>query len=123
MEWAITIKEENQYVEIVTSGVADKSGSLNMAKAITQVLSEHKINKALIDHRNIDAVSGGTLEVYHRPVQFADIGVVRGIKIAEIVKPGHQEFFKFLEVVCMNRGYEFSIFHDQESALAWLQKP
>ncbi|MBN1311975.1 MAG: hypothetical protein JXB30_11210 [Anaerolineae bacterium] len=120
MEWHIAVNEEYQYVEIATSGVADKRGSLDMAKAIATVLREHKINRALIDHRNIDSVSGGTLEVYHRPEQFPEIGVIRGIKIAEIVKPEHQEFFKFLEVVCVNRGYEFSVFHDQEAALAWL---
>jgi len=123
MEWNIALREESKYVEIVTSGVADKSGSLGMAKAIATALQEHKINRALIDHRNIDSVLGGTLEVYHRPEQLAEIGVIRGIKIAEIVKPEHQEFFSFLEVVCVNRGYEFSVFHDQESALAWLLKP
>jgi hypothetical protein len=32
MEWSITIKEKNQYVEIVTGGAADRNGSLDMGK-------------------------------------------------------------------------------------------
>jgi hypothetical protein len=83
---------------------------------------EKKITKALIDHRNINSVSGGTLEVYERPKQFKEIGVIHGIKVAEVVKPEHKEFSNFLETVCVNRGYAFSIFNDQKSALEWLLK-
>jgi hypothetical protein len=122
MEWTITIKEENQYGEIVTSGVADRSGSLDMAKAIAIALSKNKIKKVLIDHKNINSVSGETVEVYQRPKQFKEIGVIHGIKVAEVVKPEHKEFFNFLETVCVNRGYAFSIFNDQKSALEWLLK-
>jgi phosphatidylserine decarboxylase len=89
------------------------------AKAIEKILRK-KITKALIDHRNINSVSGGTLEVYERPKQFKEIGVIYGIKIAEVVKPEHKEFFNFLETVCINNGYGFSIFIDKKSALKWL---
>jgi hypothetical protein len=122
MEWTITIKEDNQYVEIVTIGVADRDGTLDMAKAIAIAMGKNKIKKALIDHRNINSVSGETVEVYQRPKQFEEIGVIRGIKVAEVVKPEHSEFFNFLETVCKNRGYNFSIFNDQKSALEWLLK-
>lgn len=49
MEWTITLNEENQYVEIVTSGIADRDGSLEMAKEISMVLSKAKVKKVLID--------------------------------------------------------------------------
>ena len=81
---------------------------------------QKKDKKVLIDHRNIGTVSGRTLEVYDRPVEFKEIGVITGIKIAEIVKPEHKQFFTFLETVCVNRGHMFSIFDDQKSALEWL---
>jgi len=51
MEWTITLNEESQYAEIVTSGIADRDGSLAMAKAISIALSKTKIKKMLIDHR------------------------------------------------------------------------
>ena len=40
MKWTITSNEEEQYAEIVTSGVADKDGSLAMAKAISTALNK-----------------------------------------------------------------------------------
>lgn len=122
MEWSITLNEEKQYVEIVTSGVADKEGSLRMAKAISTALQKMKIEKILIDYRNISEVSGGTSEIYQRPTDFKEIGVIQNVKIAEVVKPEHNEVFSFLETVCVNFGYIFSVFHDRNSALEWLTK-
>lgn len=120
MEWTITLNEESQYAEIVTSGIADRDGSLAMAKAISIALSKTKIKKMLIDHRNISTVSGSTTEIYSRPKEFKEIGVIQDIKVAEVVKPEHKEFFNFLETVCVNRAYRFSIFDDRKSALEWL---
>jgi hypothetical protein len=122
MEWTITLNEEKQYVEIVTSGIADKEGSLRMAKAISTALRKMKIEKVLIDHRNVSEASGGTLEIYQRPMDFKEMGIVPNVRIAEVVKPEHKEVFSFLETVCVNFGYIFSIFHDRNSALEWLIK-
>lgn len=119
MEWTITIKEE-QYVEIVTRGIADKNGSLAMAQAIATAMRENSLKKALIDQSNIDEVSGSVIDVYQRPKQFQEMGVVRGLMIAEVVKPKHKEFFKFLETVSVNRGIMFATFNDRKSALDWL---
>ena len=120
MEWTITLNEEKQYAEIVTGGVADRDGSIEMAKEISKVLRKTKIKKLLIDHRNIRSVSGKILEIYQRPKEFEEIGVIREIRIAEVVKAEHKEFFHFLETVCVNRGYNFLIFDDKRSALKWL---
>ena len=122
MEWNIILKKENQYAEIITSGIADRERSLKMAKAISITMSKNKIKKILIDHRNISSVTGTIIEIYHRPKEFKEIGVIRDIKVAEVVRPEHKEFFNFLETVCVNRGYLFSIFEDRKSALEWLLK-
>jgi hypothetical protein len=120
MKWTIKINEEDQYVEVVTSGDADKDGSLNMVKDIVSALGQKRIKKILIDHSNIDSVSGEALEVYDRPKKFKKIGVIPGIKVAEVVKPEHEEFFYFFETICRNRGYQFTIFLDYKSAREWL---
>lgn len=120
MEWTTAINEENQYIEVATSGIADSNGSLEMAKAIPLALRNYKFKKILIDHRNITSVSGKVVDVYSRQKQFENIGVIHGIKIAEVIKPEHADFFKFFELVCTNRGYLFSIFNERESALDWL---
>mgnify|MGYP003565253679 CR=1 FL=1 len=120
MEWSIALNEENQYAEVVTSRIADRDGSIEMAKEIAMVLSKVKIKKILIDHSNISAVSGGIEEIYHRPRELKEIGAPQGIQVAEIVKEDHKSFFRFLETVCVNRGYIFSIFNDKKSAVGWL---
>lgn len=120
MEWSFQINEKKLYFEVVTSGVVDKNGSLEMAKAISSALIDHNLNKILVDHRKIHSVSGSITEIYFRPKQFREIGIGQGIRIAEVIRPEHKEFFKFFETVCINRGYSFSIFHNKTDALEWL---
>jgi hypothetical protein len=120
MKWKIVVQDKDKYVEVTTSGVADGDGSLNMARAIAQTMRAHRINRALIDHRNVESVIGSTMDVYHRPKVFRLIGAILRIKIAEIIKPEHVEHFKFFEMVCLNQGYQLSVFQDKDEALAWL---
>jgi hypothetical protein len=120
MKWDIIINDQNKYVEVITSGIADKDGSLNMAKAITHAMKTNRITKALIDHRNVESVHGNIADIYERPRLFRIIGIILRIKIAEIIKSEHLEHFKFLETVSVNQGYRMSIFQDREKALAWL---
>ncbi len=118
MEWETTI--HRNYIEIVTHGIAGKEKSLEMAKALTITMRRNKSTRVLIDHRNLEAISGATIDVYERPTLFRVIGVILGIRIAEVIKPDHQEHFRFLETVCRNRGFQFSIFYEKEQALRWL---
>jgi hypothetical protein len=122
MKWKFVINNEDKYIEVITSGIADKDGSLDMAKAIAHTMRTHRITRALIDHRNIVSVVGNITDVYNRPKLFKIIGVVLGIKIAEIIKSEHVEHFKFFETVCVNRGYRISIFQEKEKAISWLLK-
>lgn len=120
MKWEIIIDLEKQYAEVVTQGIADRDGSLEMVKALGRAIEGKAIKRVLIDHRNIESIIGDTLEVYNRPKKFKEMGVAYSQKIAEVVKPEHFDFFSFLQLVCMNRGFRFSIFHDKESAVDWL---
>ena len=122
MEWTIILHEDKHYAEVVTNGIADQNGSLAMVKAISTALSKTNIKRVLIDHRNISKVSGGIVDIYNRPMKFEEMGVLQYVKVAEVVKPEHRKFFDFLETVCVNRGYDFSIFEDEKGALEWLQK-
>ncbi len=122
MEYEISIYNEEKYVEIVTKGVADKDGSLSMAKIIKETMQQHRMTRALIDHRNIESVSGETMEIYNRPRLFRIMGIVLNIKIAEIIKPDHVKHFRFFETVCINQGIRISIFQEKTPALEWLLK-
>jgi hypothetical protein len=119
MEWEIVEHNEEGYLEVVTKGIADKDGSMNMAQSIASIMREHRLTKVLIDHRNITDVSGSVLDTYARPTLFRRIGVLLGIRIAAVINPAHSEHFKFLETVCYNQGFSYSVFSDKESALIW----
>ena len=120
MEWKIDINEEDKYIEVITSGIANKEDSLNMAKAISHTMKTNRITKALIDHSNLVSVTGATIDIYNRPKLLKIIGLILRVKIAEVIKPDHIEHFKFFETVCVNRGYKISVFQDKEKALSWL---
>jgi hypothetical protein len=120
MEWTIEFLPDRQIVVIQTQGVADKITSLEMAKSITQALAQHRVTRCLIDHSALSAVSGGTVEIYYRPQELGEVGVPPAVKIAEVVQFAHRAHFTFLETVCRNRGFNFAIFADRESALQWL---
>jgi hypothetical protein len=120
MEWKIVINKKDRYVEIITSGIADKDGSLRMAKAITENMRKNRITRALIDHSNIEAVTGEVTDIYYRPNILGIIGLIMKIRIAEVIHPEHLEHFRFFETVCINQGYRISIFQEKDQALKWL---
>jgi len=120
MEWKIIIHDVDGYAEVITSGVADRDGSLNMAEAIAKSMRSRRITRVCIDHRNIEDVAGGAFDIYERPKIWRLIGVILRIKIAEVIKPVHWDHFHFFETVCRNRGYQLSIFQTKDEALAWL---
>jgi hypothetical protein len=120
MEWELNVHKKDGYVEIITKGVADYDGSLNLAKFISETMKNYKITKVLIDHSNISGLSGNTIEIYYRPKAMQQAGLILGVKIAEIIKPEYINHFRFFETVCKNQGFTISIFTEKTEALNWL---
>jgi hypothetical protein len=120
MEWIISFLPEQQIVTIQTRGVADETSSLEMAKNILKTMQAHNARLCLIDHSALSAVSGKVVKIYNRPQELRGVGVPSNIKIAEVVLPAHEEHFGFLETVCRNKGFDFRIFNERESAMHWL---
>lgn len=120
MEWNLVVHDKDRYVEVVTSGIVDSDGTIDMAQAIAQTMKSHRLTKALIDHRNVVSVIGSTLATHNRPKIFRFIGLTLGIKLAELIKPEHEYHFKFFETVCLDQGYKLSVFYDKDKALTWL---
>jgi hypothetical protein len=120
MEWELIVHKEGKYVEIITQGVADYDGSLNMAKYILETMKNNRITKVIIDHRKITGISGKTIKIYNRPKTLRLIGLILGVKIAEIIKSEHIEHFRFFETVCIHQGINMSIFQEKKEALKWL---
>jgi hypothetical protein len=122
MEWTVSLLSDQRIVVIQTQGVADETSSLEMAKSLSQIMILYKSTRLLIDHSALHSVSGDTFKVYYRPQEFHEIGVPFKVRLAEVVLPAHKDHFGFLETVCRNRGFNFSIFDDRESAIQWLME-
>lgn len=122
MNWEIKVHTEEKYLEVITKGVADKASSLDMAKMVKETMQQYKMTRVLIDHRNIESVSGEIIDIYDRPKLLRLMGLVLGIKIAEIIKPEHIKHFSFFETVCFNQGFKVSIFQEELPAREWLLK-
>jgi len=120
MEWTSSLLSAEKIVLIETSGCADEAGSLEMAKNIRKMMFKHKSFRCIVDHSKITSVTGKAVEIYNRPRKLFGIKIPFKVKIAEVVLPEHKEFFRFLETVCLNRGFSFKIFDSRESAIAWL---
>jgi hypothetical protein len=121
MEWTVFLLTDQPVVVIQTSGVADDASSVEMAKSISKTMAKYKVTRCLIDHSGLSSVSGGT-GVYYRPNFLFRLGIPIKLKIAEVVLPAHKDHFAFLETVCRNRGINFSVFNDRETAIQWLIK-
>jgi hypothetical protein len=122
MEWKNSFLSDQQIVVIETSGVADETSSLEMAKSISQTMMQYQATRCLIDHSALTSVSGGSVEIYYRPQGLSKTGISSEVKIAEVVLPAHKEHFGFLEYVCRNNGFNFRVFEDRVSAIQWLTK-
>ncbi|MFN2299101.1 MAG: hypothetical protein ACK2UB_09650 [Anaerolineales bacterium] len=120
MEWKITLHDEPQYVEVATSGVADKEGSMNMAKELIGVMRKNKTTKALIDQRKIEKFVGENVDIHKRPQMMKFLGALLNIRIAEIIKPELREPFEYLEIVFQSQGFKFQLFQEREKAEQWL---
>jgi hypothetical protein len=120
MEWTIVSREDDGYVSVVTRGVADQTGSLEMAHALTDVMRRHRLTNVVIDHRGVGRVEGLPSDVYDRPKIFRAIGASPGIRVAELIRAEHADHFAFFETVCRNQGFQFSVFTNEDEALDWL---
>jgi hypothetical protein len=121
MEWTVSFLPDKKIVVIQTYGVVDETSSIEMSKIISKTMAIHLASRCLIDHSAISSVSGNTIEIYYHPNKLIKLGIpFLKIKIAEVVLPAHKERFGFLETVFRNRGFDFRIFDDRESAINWL---
>jgi hypothetical protein len=120
MEWIVVVHEEEKYVELVTKGVADGEGSMKMAISLAESMRAQRINKAILDHRNIDYIIGSSTAFNDRPKAFNGAGPSLHVKIAEIIRPEHMGHFKYLETMFTHMGHNVCVFEDRDKALAWL---
>lgn len=121
MEWTLSYQPEHHLILVQTHGTADEAGSLAMSVAIKSLAEQHQVHDCLIDHRQLDGVAGNVFDVYDHPQKLQERGIRAQFRIAEVARPEHLEFFRFMETVFRNRGIDFMVFTDEAAARRWLK--
>lgn len=123
MQWTMTHEAHLGLLIVRTAGTADEASTLEMIQALRAAMSQNQVTRCLIDHRAIAEVRGDTLAAYERPEAVRERHhPPRDLKIVEVVRPEHEEHFRFLETVFHNRGIDFTVLHDYDAALQILTK-
>ena len=122
MEVAISYLPEDQIVVVKTHGDADAKSSSEMVQSIMLAMKEHRSIRCLLDHTEINFISGKTIEVFNRAEEIKNTGMPLNVKLAAVIPEKFKDHFRFLETVCVNRGISFQVFNQKESAVNWLKK-
>ena len=121
MEVIITYLPDDRIVVVKTHGDADAKSSHEMVQSIMLAMKEHRSIRCLLDHTEINFVSGKTLEVFNRTDEIKNTGMPLNVKLAAVISEIYKEHFIFLETVCHNRGISYRVFTNDRSAINWLK--
>ncbi len=121
MEVDISYLSDDQIVVVKTHGYADAKSSSEMVKSIMLAMKEHLSLRCLLDHTEINFVSGKTIEVFNRPEEIKNTGMPSNVRLAAVIPERYKDHFRFLETVCENRGISYRVFSNNTSAMNWLK--
>jgi hypothetical protein len=125
MNYTIQLIEASQIVQVVTSGEWERDVDNAMGLEIMKKMAEWKVNKALIDMRDLQFElrvldifqRAETLRDQHREVKHSSTKVA----LVYLPKDKHtDEDFIFFENATRNRGLPYRVFKKMESAIEWL---
>ncbi len=119
-EFKLSMEEKASYLYVRASGVRSKDTVKTLSMEVFKTAQEKNLPKVLIDVRELNGMFGIT-DIYYlvtevlRDLRGKGIEQVAIIDIRRSAKPGW-----FLEPVAQNRGFNFRVFAEDESALKWL---
>ena len=126
MEYSIQLMEEpTRIVQIVTSGEWEREVDNAMGLEIMKKMFEWKINKAVIDMRDLQ-FELRVLDIFQRAETLRDQRRKvehNSSKVALVYLPKDKKTdddFIFFENTARNRGLPYRVFKQMETALAWL---
>lgn len=121
MEVDISYVSDDKIVVVKTHGYADAKSSSEMVKSIMLAMKEHRSLRCLLDHTEINFITGKTIEVFNRPEEIKNTGMPLNVRLAAVIPERYKEHFRFLETVCENRGIHYRVFSNNTSAINWLK--
>jgi len=125
MDYSIQLIEDSKIAQVVTSGEWEREVDNAMGLEIMKKMSEWKVNKAVIDMRNLQ-FELRVLDIFQRAETLRDQRrevKAPSTKVALVYLPRDKradEDFIFFENTARNRGLPYRVFKQMESALEWL---
>jgi len=90
-------------------------------KKVLRLVRSRNVNLILVDDQRAQNMAS-TLELFAMPAMYEELGAPRSAKVA-IVMPQDSPSaadIRFLETVCVNRGFNVKIFGTEPAAIEWL---
>ncbi len=119
-EFKLSMEEKPVYLYVQASGVRSKDTVRTIAMEVFKTAQLKNLPKVLIDVRELNGMFGIT-DIYFlvtevlKDLRGKGIDQVAVIDIRRSARPGW-----FLEPVAQNRGFNFRVFAEEESAIKWL---
>jgi len=119
-EFELSMQEKAGYLYVHTSGVRSQETVTTMTREVFETALAKRLPKVLIDIRELNGMFGIT-DIYFlvtevlRDLRGKGVDQVAIIDIRRSTRQGW-----FLETVAQNRGFNFRVFAEDESALKWL---
>ena len=120
MNYEININESHQIISATVTGVWKLEHSDKLANEMIAVSKLNGYTNVLIDHRDI-MINIPYFVAFKRPSQLKVLFDEIKPRIAFIPPYGRNKLYHFFETVARNRGINFRIFKDQDTAYNWLK--
>ena len=118
MPWVIGYDESTRILTITTSDFYDSTVARQMLGELKHALTHHGAHRVLIDQQKAE-IRLTFSDLINRTDLYKAIGIPPSTKTALVFRVIVDDY-RFLEDVCVNRGYQLKIFDNFENAVRWL---
>ena len=121
MSYKIIKTKHKNYFQITIKGKVSSENADKIATEVLTLVAKHKINKLLVDIREIIGRIG-TIETYSMVLNYPQDKLFKSVRTAIIELPENADYFNFYEDAARNLGFPTTVFTDPNEAISWLQE-
>ena len=120
MNYDIFITDIDQFFGARVNGIWKLEHSEKLASELLEIHKVNGLTDVLIDHSNV-MINIPYFVAFRRPSQLKTLFEDIRPRIAFIPPKGRHRLYHFFESVARNRGIDFRIFPNEETAVDWLK--
>ena len=121
MEWKIELKQDVGIISTIVSGIVTLDGIKIFYIEVLKLARQHNVHKLISDYRKA-ILDVSTVDIYHLPQTFKELGRTHGQKSAIVysVNSPDTSNYSFFDNRCFNSSHNSRIFTDFDDAYQWL---